>query len=88
LKKDQNKSLGVEISPSSPLDNYIVGFYCHEVMLAIEVDGNSHYIEEIAINNINRQTKLESFGVNFIRFDDLQVKKHMNDVIRCLIAKV
>ena len=87
-KKIKNKSLGVEFHRQVPLDNYIVDFYCHELMLAIEIDGNSHSVEEIAINDIDRQNKLESFGVNFIRFEDSHVKKNMNDVIRCLIAKI
>jgi very-short-patch-repair endonuclease len=31
---------------------------------------------------------LEKLGVQFIRYSDLDVKKNMNDVIRCLQAKV
>lgn len=57
-------------------------------MLAIEIDGNFHHIEEIAINDILRQEKLENLGVHFIRFEDLQVKKSMNDVVRCLMIKI
>ena len=87
-KKIKNKSLGVEFHRQIPLDNFIVDFYCHELMLAIEIDGNTHAIEDVAINDINRQNKLESLGVKFVRFDDLQVKKNMNDVIRCLIVKI
>ena len=25
-----------------PIDNYIVDFFCYELMLAIEIDGDSH----------------------------------------------
>jgi very-short-patch-repair endonuclease len=42
-------------------------------MLAIEIDGNSHHIEKISINDIYRQEKLENIGVHFIRFNDLEV---------------
>ncbi|MES2132399.1 MAG: endonuclease domain-containing protein [Bacteroidota bacterium] len=87
-KKIKNKSLGVEFHRQVPIDNYIVDFYCHELMLAIEIDGNSHHIEEVSINDIYRQEKLETLGVHFIRFDDIQVKKAMNDVIRCLLIKI
>ena len=87
-KKIKNKSLGVEFHRQVPIDNYIVDFYCHELMLAIEIDGNSHHIDEIAINGIRRQEKLENLGVHFIRFEDLQVKKSMNDVVRCLMIKI
>ena len=38
-KQIKNKSLGVEFHRQVPLDNFIVDFYCHELMLAIEIDG-------------------------------------------------
>lgn len=43
----RKKSLGVEFHRQVPIDNYIVDFYCHELMLAVEVDGSSHNFEEI-----------------------------------------
>ena len=87
-KKIQKKSLGVEFHRQVPIDNYIVDFYCHEIMLAIEVDGDSHVNTDIQIKDAIRQETLEKLGVNFIRFNDLDVKKNMNDVIRCLQVKV
>lgn len=87
-KKIKNKSLGVEFHRQVPIDNYIVDFYCHELMLAIEVDGNSHINTETQIKDIKRQEILENIGVKFIRFNDLDIKKNMNDVIRCLQSKL
>lgn len=87
-KKIQKMTLGVEFHRQVPIDNYIVDFFCHEIMLAIEVDGDSHLNTDIQINDIVRQETLEKLGVQFIRFNDLDVKKNMNDVIRCLQAKV
>ena len=87
-KKIQKKTLGVEFHRQVPIDNYIVDFFCHEIMLAIEIDGNSHLNTDSQINDIIRQEILETLGVKFIRFSDLDVKKNMNDVIRCLKAKV
>lgn len=88
MEKIKNKSFGFEFHRQVQIDNYIVDFFCHELMLAIEIDGNSHHIEEVEINDVFRQEKLELLGVHFIRFEDLQVKKNMNDVIRCLMAKI
>lgn len=36
------KKLGFEFHRQVPIKNYIVDFFCHELMLAIEVDGSSH----------------------------------------------
>ena len=87
-KKIQKKTLGVEFHRQVPIDNYIVDFYCHELMLAIEVDGNSHLNSETQIKDFNRQETIEKLGVIFIRFSDLEIKKNMNDAIRCLQAKI
>ena len=57
---------------------YIVDFYCHELMLAIEIDGDSHlYKYEY---DIKRQGELEKEGVVFLRFTDLDIKQNMFSV--------
>ena len=67
-----------------PIDNYIVDFYCKDLMLAIEVDGISHDFEEVRDNDEIRQKRLESLGVNFLRFDDREVKNDMANVLRTI----
>lgn len=83
-KEIQNKKLRFQFHRQVPLDEYIVDFYCHELMLAIEIDGSSHDSEEAIAHDQYRQKKLESFGVRFLRFDDLEVKKDMANVLRTL----
>ena len=87
-KQIQKKSLGVEFHRQVPIDEYIVDFYCHELMLAIEIDGNSHHFEDVAVNDVERQDKLEKLGVNFIRFDDKEVKRNMSMVLLALENKI
>lgn len=74
--------LGYDFDRQRPIDNFIVDFYCKELMLAIEIDGDTHiyrydYDDE-------RQRCLENLGVHFLRFDDLEVKKNMNNVLRVI----
>lgn len=88
METNTEKEVGVEFHRQVPIDNYIVDFYCHELMLTIEIDGNSHDISEVQINDVLRQEVLEKLGVVFVRFKDVDVKKNMNDVIRCLEAKI
>jgi very-short-patch-repair endonuclease len=77
--------LGFQFHRQVPLLDYIVDFYCHELQLAIEIDGESHSIEIIAINDANRQKRLEAEGVKFLRFDDIEVKQNIGIVINDLI---
>jgi very-short-patch-repair endonuclease len=80
----QKKMLGYDFDRQKPLDNYIVDFYCKDLMLTIEIDGNSHDHEEAYKADQIRQQKLESYGVHFLRFDDKEVKQDMNNVLRTI----
>lgn len=78
----QKKMLGLDFDRQRPIGNYIVDFYCKELSLAIEIDGDTHifkydYDEE-------RQTSLEKMGVHFLRFDDIEVKRNMFNVLRVI----
>ena len=84
----KNKSLGVEFHRQVPIDNYIIDFYCHELMLCIEIDGNSHEIDTVFENDIKRQEKLESLGVRFLRFNDKEVKTDIKNTVLAIIGKI
>ncbi|GHA57420.1 endonuclease domain-containing protein [Pontibacter akesuensis] len=72
--------LGLDFDRQKPLDNFIVDFYCKELMLAVEVDGDSHdYKYE---EDVERQQTLEKLGVTFLRFDDREVKQDLANVLR------
>jgi very-short-patch-repair endonuclease len=81
-KLKQKKVMGHDFDRQRPIDQYIVDFYCKELMLAIEIDGQSHNTEEAYLKDIERQKRIESLGVSFLRFDDLKVKKDMINVLR------
>ncbi len=78
----KNKSLGYEFHRQVPIDRYIVDFYCHELLLAIEVDGSSHDFKYEA--DIKREEKLEKWGITVIRFEEYEVRKNMNNVLRVI----
>ena len=74
-QKVKGKSFKYEFHRQVPIDNFIVDFYCHELMLAIEIDGSSH--DEKQDYDQNRQLILEDLGVKFLRFEDMDIKKKM-----------
>ena len=75
-KKLQGKQLqGYKFRRQKPIDNYIIDFYCHELKLAIEIDGVTHgYKEEY---DQERQKILESFGIRFLRFTETQIRSNL-----------
>lgn len=86
LKED--KFWGFDFDRQRCIDNYIVDFYCKDLMLAIEIDGMSHNHEEAFLKDEIRQSKLESLGVKFIRFSEAEMKYDMRNVIRAIEAKI
>lgn len=73
--------MGYDFDRQRPIDNYIVDFYCKDLQLAIEVDGSSHLMPGAAEKDKIRQERLESLEVNFLRFDDLDVKRNLSAVL-------
>jgi very-short-patch-repair endonuclease len=78
----QKQMLDYDFDRQRPVDNFIIDFYCKELSLAIEIDGDTHiyrydYDDE-------RQRILENLGIHFLRFEDIEVKKNMNNVLRVI----
>ncbi|MHC4139182.1 MAG: endonuclease domain-containing protein [Planctomycetota bacterium] len=69
----KGRKLEYEFHRQVPIDEFIVDYYCHELQLAIEIDGDSH--NDKYDYDMNRQMELQYLGVKFIRFFDVDVKK-------------
>ena len=78
----QKKMLDYDFDRQRPIDEFIVDFYCKDLMLAIEVDDESHEFK--VMYDKRRQKKLESFGISFMRFTEEEVKYKMDIVIRTI----
>ena len=77
LKGRQMK--GYDFDRQRPIDNYIVDFYSKDLMLAIEVDGESHYGNEK--RDEKKDKRLNELGVTVLRFDDMDVVHNLDKVL-------
>ena len=84
--KIKNRTLGVQFHRQVPLLDYIVDFYCHELMLAIEIDGSSHDYKYKY--DKSRQGRLEEKGVKFLRFSNIDIKNQMFMVLLSIEEKI
>ena len=77
------KQIGFSFKRQRPIGWYIVDFFCAELGLIIEIDGNSHYFkaEEDAI----RQENLEKMGYTIVRFEEGEVLNQFEHVYESLI---
>jgi len=80
----RNRKLGFQFHRQVPILNYIVDFYCHELLLAIEVDGQSHDNPDVAVNDLKRQNEIEDEGVQFLRFDEKEIRKNIDGVVQVI----
>jgi very-short-patch-repair endonuclease len=74
--------LGYDFDRQRPIGNYIVDFYCKELSLAIEIDGDTHIFKYDYDDE--RQRALEKLGVHFLRFDDIEIIRNMSNVLRVI----
>jgi imidazole glycerol-phosphate synthase subunit HisF len=75
------KPLGYKFRRQHPYSIYILDFYCHQLKLVIEVDGEFHDVEEVKKNDQYRQALLEKDGLMMIRFTNNEVLHQMQLVM-------
>lgn len=64
------------------VDNYILDFYCPEIRLAIELDGEHHYEEEQKEYDKKRTEYLNEVGIKVIRFRNTDVIFGRDDIVK------
>jgi very-short-patch-repair endonuclease len=83
-QKIRRRQLGYQFHRQIPISEFIVDFYCHELHLAIEVDGGSHDHPEVAVNDLQRQNEIEDFGIRFLRFEEKEIRKDIDAVVELI----
>lgn len=81
-QKIRRKSLGYQFHRQVPMLEFVVDFYCHELKLAIEVDGGLHDHPEVSVNDLERQKQIESYDIHFLRFDNKEIKRDIDSVLQ------
>ena len=80
----RNNALGISFHRQFPIENYVLDFYCKKLKLAIEIDGYSHDNEDSQKKDKERQERLESYGIRFVRLDDREVMCDIENAIRTI----
>ena len=78
------KMMGYDFHRQKPVDNFIVDFFCNKLNLAIELDGYTHTLEEIANKDKIKQEKLQGLGISVLRFWDNEVIKNLEGVLEVI----
>ena len=82
-----NKRLdNLKFTRQKPLDEYIVDFYCAELMIAIEIDGDTHADQEQY--DKRRTENLNKYGVKVIRYTNAEVLNNLEGVYQNLCGRI
>ncbi|MBP1841339.1 endonuclease domain-containing protein [Formosa algae] len=83
LKGKQMRSY--DFHRQKPIDRFILDFFCHELMLGIEVDGITHETLEVVKKDNVKDKRLQQLGICVLRFTDYEVKTQMESVLRPIV---
>jgi very-short-patch-repair endonuclease len=64
----------------------IVDFYCPELKLAIEIDGDVHGYEIRRIQDVDREKSLQKLGIKVLRFTNGEVIESMSAVLEHILS--
>ena len=84
----RENQFGIKFRRQHPASSYILDFYAHKIKLAIEIDGDIHSLEDVKRNDLDRQKRLESFGIQFLRFSTQEVEKELDKVLDKIKLKI
>ncbi len=82
----RKRKLQVQFHRQVPMDHFIVDFYCHEIMLVIEVDGRYHDYQ--ILEDSRRQVRLERYGMFFLRFSNKEIDENFEQVVKAIQKEV
>lgn len=79
---------GYKFRRQQSIGPYIVDFYCPRLKLVIEVDGDSHFLDEAIEYDRKRQKYIESFGTKFLRFTNLEIYENIDEVLEEILRYI
>ena len=70
----------VKIYKQRIIDKFIVDFYCAAAKLVIELDGSQHYDGQSMIDDAERTSVLEQYGLKVIRYSNREIDREFTAV--------
>ena len=71
----------VKFRRQHPIGIFIVDFYCHELKLAIEIDGGIHLRKDIIEYDDGRSHDIEKYGIRILRFTNDEILSDLTKVL-------
>ncbi len=76
---------GVQFYRQKPIGSYFVDFYAPKSKLVVEVDGLHHLRSAHSQNDAERDSYLESAGLQVLRFNNIQILQELDAVVDVIL---
>ncbi|MFA6588488.1 MAG: endonuclease domain-containing protein [Patescibacteria group bacterium] len=87
--KLKNKQLlGFKFRRQFSVGRYVVDFYCPQLRLAIEIDGETHLSKDAKSYDQERQKIIEKFDIKFLRFWNTDIYNNIDGVLERIIENL
>lgn len=81
----KNKQIhGYDFHRQKSIGDYILDFFCHELMLGIELDGYSHQFEDVFKKDKAKEKRMNEIGINILRFQNKEVVENIDNVLMAI----
>ncbi|MCI0444876.1 endonuclease domain-containing protein [bacterium] len=77
---------GLKFRRQCGIGNYIVDFYCPELKLAIEIDGDVHGYQTQRNKDMRKQEYLINLGIKLLRFTNGDITESMDGVLQQILS--
>jgi very-short-patch-repair endonuclease len=78
-KLKEKQICGLRFRRQHPIEFFIADFYCHQIRLVIEIDGEIHNKQKEYDDG--RSAEMEKFDIEIIRFKNWEVENDIENVI-------
>jgi very-short-patch-repair endonuclease len=79
---------GFKFRRQHQVGDYVLDFYCVERRIAIEVDGDSHYVGRGPQRDEDRSLMLAREGIRVLRFTNIEVLVELDGVVETIIDEL
>jgi very-short-patch-repair endonuclease len=79
---------GYKFRRQQPIFDYVIDFYCDELKLIIEVDGEIHSLSEKAGYDSKRDKLLKINGFHVIRLSNFEIETEIDSTINKIISYI
>lgn len=75
------KMFGFKVRRQYGIDNLVIDFYCPELKLAIEVDGDAHYYQDKIEMDKRKDQRLHEEGIQLIRLKNKDLEEDYESTV-------